>query len=199
MFTSRTNVVLGSFNVINRTSSYFCGWTLITVAKIKNDLGMLLSYSKTMSLTLAFCCTVFHFFLKLSDGIYSLINRLKYILSRLSTTLYLGRLSSSFLFLSIARYAFKDRPNIKWSGVTTIKLSVPSLTDVKGRLLIVPSIWTRVVINLCSRIGQLFVINFNAFFIYLFIDWLIDWLIHLFICLFTYLFIYSLFIVDKQT
>ena len=144
-FTGRTNTVLGSFNVIDRTSSPFDGWTLITLAKSQNDHGVLLSYSKTMLVTLTFCCTLFHFFfIMLSDGIYSLINYFQYMLDRLSTIFHLRRLSIFFSLISTIPCAFKDLPDIKWFGVNTVKLSVSSLIDVKGRLLIVPSFGTRV-------------------------------------------------------
>ena len=43
-------------------------------------------------------------------------------------------------------------------------MSVLSLIDVKGQLLIVPSTGTRVVINWSSRIGRLFDTDFNTFF-----------------------------------
>ena len=44
-------------------------------------------------------------------------------------------------------------------------MSVSSLIDVKEQLLIVPSIWTKLMTNLFSRIAQLFVLDFNAFFV----------------------------------
>ena len=140
LFTGRINVIMSSFNVTYPTSSSFDGWTLITVAKGKNDLGVLLSHCKMVSLTLTFCCTLFLFFLTLSDGIYSFINCFQYILDRLSTTFCLRWLSISFSFISTIPYAFKDSPDIKWFGANKVKSSVSSLIDVKGWLLIVPSI-----------------------------------------------------------
>ena len=140
MFTGRTNVVLGSFNVTNSNSSSFDGWTLITLAKDQYDFDVLLSYSKTMPFTLTFRCTLFYFFLTLSDDIYYLINLFQYILDRFSTTFHFCQLTMFFSFVSTTPCVFKDRPNIKWFGVNTVKSSVLSLTDVKDRLLIVPSI-----------------------------------------------------------
>ena len=100
---------------------------MITLAKGQNDLVVLLSYSKTISLTLTSPCTLLHF---MSHGIYSLIKRFQYILDRLSTTLHLCRLSiSSFTFTT--NCAFKDRPDIERFGVNAVKPSVSSLTDVK--------------------------------------------------------------------
>ena len=118
-----------------------------------------------VSLTLTFCCTLFQIFLTLNDGIYSLISCFQYISDRLSTTFCLRWLSISFSFISTIPYAFKDSPDIKWFGANKVKSSVSSLIDIKGWLLIVPSIWKRVVINWSSCIGWLCVTDFNAFFI----------------------------------
>ena len=116
-----------------------------------------------MSFTLTFCSTLFHFFILLSDIIYSLKNRFQYILDRLSTTLHLHWLSISFSFISTTPCVFENCPDIKWFGVNTIKSSASSLIDVKGWVLIVPLIWTRVVIHWSFYIGQLFVTDFGAF------------------------------------
>ena len=99
------------------------------------------------------------FFLTLSDCIYSLINLFQYILDRLYTTFHLCWLSISFLYISTTLCAFKDCPDIKWFGVNTVKSSVLSLIDVKGLLLIVPSIWTRVVINWSLLVDYLSLIS----------------------------------------
>ena len=84
----RIHVVLRGSNMTESTSSSFDGWTLVIQAKGHNELGMLQSYSKTTSLTLTFHCTLFHYFLTLSNVTYPLINRFQYILDKLSTTFH---------------------------------------------------------------------------------------------------------------
>ena len=103
------------------------------------------------------------FFLTLSGCIYSLINLFQYILDRLCTTFCLCWLSISFLYISTTLCAFKDCPDIKWFGVNTVKSSVLSLIDVKGLLLVVPSIWTRVVINWSLLVDYLSLISMPFF------------------------------------
>ena len=97
--------------------------------------------------------------------VYSLIICFQYILDKLPVTFHLCGLSISFSFISTSPCTFKDCLDIMWFGVNTVKLSVSSLIDVKGRLLIVPLIGTRVVISWSSWIDQLFVTDFNTFFV----------------------------------
>ena len=96
--------------------------------------------------------------------VYSLTIRFQYISDKLPATFHLCQLSISFSFISTTPCTFKDCLDITWFGVNTVKLSLSSLIDVKGQLLIVPSIGTRVVINWSSRIGRLFDTDFNTFF-----------------------------------
>ena len=93
------------------------------------------------------------------------MKRFQYILDRLPSTFLLRPISISFSFISTTSCALKDRPDTKWFGVHTVKSSVSLPKDIKNRLLIVPSMWKRLMINWYSRIGRLFVTDFNVFFV----------------------------------